>query len=130
MKEKWFYCEQNIMAQWEVVCEQETPREINNPDTQENVNYFALNEDNKQDFIVMLLLDSMAKITDQEFVSEYLSVDIANVFAKLEEEEQEYILEMVECAKNSNGPYYWWLYPQNAEELLNELNKVLNEIGE
>ena len=26
MKEKWFYCEQNIMAQWEVVCDLETPR--------------------------------------------------------------------------------------------------------
>lgn len=124
MKEKWFYCECNIMAQWEVVCDLETPREIEDADRQECVNYFALNEDNKQDFIVMLLIDSMAKITDNDFVRDYLSVDIVKTFPKLDKEEQDYILEMVECAKNQNGPYYWWLYPQNAEELHNELIKL------
>lgn len=124
MKEKWFYCESNSMNEWEVVCDLPSPKEIEDKDKQECVNYFALNEDNKQDFIVMLLIDSMAKITDNDFVRDYLSADIVKTFPKLDEEEQDYILEMVECAKNHNGPYYWWLYPQNAEDLYKELIKL------
>lgn len=124
MKEKWFYCECNIMNEWEVVCDLKAPREIDNPDTQECVNYFALNEDNKQDFIIMLLLDSMAEIKDTDFVNKHLIADITKAYEDFPEEVQGYVSDMVESATQGTGIYNKWLNPQNAEDLYNELIKL------